>query len=128
MKELEKVYEIVKNGGLIYLFGDLGSGKTTFVQNLAQKFAIDSFSVKSPTYNYIRHYKAPNAQNFYHLDLYRLENSDDLLIEEIKELLEDDQNIIAIEWPEKVLAHLEKPKVKINLNYQNSERTIRLDY
>ena len=72
----------VKNGGFVCLFGDLGTGKTTFTKGIAKALGIDHFSIKSPTYTYIREYK---EKKLYHIDLYRIEEIDELLLLEIQE-------------------------------------------
>ncbi|MEK7127051.1 MAG: tRNA (adenosine(37)-N6)-threonylcarbamoyltransferase complex ATPase subunit type 1 TsaE, partial [Patescibacteria group bacterium] len=118
-----RVAKKVKNGGFIALFGDLGSGKTVFVKGLAEAFNIKGFSVKSPTYTYVRHYPL-KIRNIYHIDLYRLEKIDELLLQEILELMEDDENIIIIEWAEKMGDYLPTKRIDIVLKYidENSRR------
>lgn len=104
----------VKGGGLVCLYGDLGSGKTTFVKGMAEALGIDHFSVKSPTYTYIREYP---SKKIFHIDLYRLEEVDDLLWQEIEELLENEENIIIIEWADKALGKLPEKRIDINFKY-----------
>lgn len=105
----------VKNGGFIALFGDLGSGKTVFVKGLAEAFGIKNFSVKSPTYTYIR--EIFGSAKIYHIDLYRLEKIDELLLQEILELMEDEKNIIIIEWAEKMADFLPMERIDVKLKY-----------
>ncbi len=107
-KALAKNFE---NGGLILLYGDLGSGKTAFTKGFAAHFSIDKFQIKSPTYTYIRKYEL-GRQNFYHIDLYRLEIIDELLWREIAELIENKKNIIVIEWAGKIKDKLKNMKLK----------------
>jgi tRNA threonylcarbamoyladenosine biosynthesis protein TsaE len=111
-----KIAEKVANGGFIALFGDLGSGKTVFVKGLAEAFNIKGFFVKSPTYTYIRRYPL-ETKNIYHIDLYRLEKIDELLLREILELMEDDENIIIIEWAEKMLENLPPKRIDVVFKY-----------
>lgn len=111
-----KIAGKVKNGGLIYLYGDLGSGKTAFVKGLAQALGIDHFTIKSPTYNYIRKYG-----NLYHIDLYRLDIIDELLGREIQELAHNKKNIIIIEWADK-LGDLDLPRgISVMMKYHSEE-------
>lgn len=120
VKETEKFAKDVavelKGGGLVLLFGDLGSGKTAFVKGLAHAIGIEKFSVKSPTYTYIRHYNLKSA-NFYHIDLYRLDGFDELLAEEIIELCHEKENIVIIEWADKIDFGLPKAKSEISFKY-----------
>lgn len=119
----KKLAQKVKGGGIICLYGDLGSGKTTFVKGLAEAFGIDDFSIKSPTYTYIRKYDK-FRHKLYHIDLYRLEEIDDLLWQEIYEIMQNPQNIIIIEWADKMYDKLPKDRIDIWLTYldENSRK------
>ncbi len=111
-KIAKEVAEKVVGGGIVYLYGDLGSGKTVFAKGMAKKFGIDDFSVKSPTFNYIRRYG-----DFYHIDLYRLEEVDELLEHEIKELMSDEKNTIVIEWADKLGGSKFPDGIKVKMEY-----------
>lgn len=111
----EKYGVKIKNGGLICLFGNLGSGKTVFAKGIAEGLGIDHFSIKSPTYTYIRYHK----KNLYHIDLYRLEKIDDILWQEIEELLANPKNIIVIEWADKAYDKLPKGRFEVYFEYVN---------
>lgn len=111
----DEIAEKIKNGGLILLSGNLGSGKTTFTQLLAKKLGLNDFSIKSPTYTYIREHQLPERK-FYHLDLYRI-NDQDLINQEVRELIENTGDIIVIEWSEKLDFTISRPKIEILLEY-----------
>jgi tRNA threonylcarbamoyladenosine biosynthesis protein TsaE len=67
----------LKPGTVILLTGDLGSGKTTFVQGMARGLGVpDSYYVTSPTYTIVNEY--PGRQYLYHMDLYRITEPDEL--------------------------------------------------
>lgn len=88
---------------VLALTGELGSGKTTFVQGLAKGLRIEQ-RIISPTFIIVRKYKISPNTNFYHIDLYRLEENVEF---EVKNLGVDDiwdnpENIVAIEWAEKI--------------------------
>ncbi|MEK7673304.1 MAG: tRNA (adenosine(37)-N6)-threonylcarbamoyltransferase complex ATPase subunit type 1 TsaE [Patescibacteria group bacterium] len=104
------------NGGIICLYGDLGSGKTTFVKGMAEILNIPVNQIKSPTYTYVRHHEI-NGKNIYHIDLYRLEEIDDLLLRELKELWENQENIIIIEWADRLKDHL--PRIRTDVFIEN---------
>lgn len=112
----QKLANKVKNGGLICLFGDLGSGKTTLTKGIAKFLGIQEFSIKSPTYTYIREYQI-RKNHVYHIDLYRLEIIDELLWHEISELIENKKNILIIEWADKLTDKLPNHSIKIFLKY-----------
>ena len=109
---------------VLALHGNLGVGKTTFVQGLARGFAIAGH-VTSPTFNiYTVHRGA--ARTLVHLDAYRLENA-----RQIEELLLDDFLVtpwcLAVEWPEKIAAWLPPSALHLDLGIAPDERhTIRL--
>jgi len=113
----KKIASKIKKGGLICLNGDLGTGKTTFTKSLMESLGIEDFKVKSPTYTYIREYSHPKTK-VYHIDLYRLESVDHLLVEEIQEILQINANIVVIEWADKLEGYLDsKNKIEINFEY-----------
>lgn len=122
-KIAKELADNVKSGGVICLYGDLGSGKTTFVKGMAEAFGIDDFSIKSPTYIYIRKYDK-FRHKLYHIDLYRLEEIDDLLWQEIHEIMQNPQNIIIIEWADKMEDKLPAKRTDIRLTYldENSRK------
>lgn len=128
-KLAENVIEKIKNGGTIFLIGDLGTGKTVFTKGIAHALGINKFSVKSPTYTYIRKYELKNGQNFYHIDLYRINNMDELLLHEINELAENKKNIIVIEWADRMDNFFQKEKIKVLFEYiDDSKRKITISH
>ncbi len=91
-------------GSILSLTGDLGAGKTTFVQGLAQGLGVFS-RITSPTYILLRQYPLPQPLSFLnHLDLYRLQSTQELDPLDLPSLLHSPHHITAIEWP-----HLVKP-------------------
>ncbi len=81
---------------LIFLKGDLGSGKTTFAQIFLKKLGVVT-RVKSPTYSLIEPYTTPQRQ-IYHLDLYRIQDQQELEFLGLLDLLSE-QAIFLVEWP-----------------------------
>ena len=97
----------------IGLQGDLGSGKTTFVQGFAKGFGVKE-KVLSPTFVIMKKYGT-----LYHIDCYRLENSKELRELGWDKIMSDPQNIILIEWPERVQNVLPKDMVMIGFETIN---------
>ncbi len=92
----------IKGNTLLLLEGSLGTGKTALTKKLLQLYGWPENKVKSPTFSLINRYIC-REYNFYHLDLYRLEQHDTFLLEEMKEYLADPQAVLIIEWPEKMV-------------------------
>lgn len=109
---------------VLALHGNLGVGKTTFVQGLARGFGLAGH-VTSPTFNIYTVHRGP-ARTLVHLDAYRLENA-----HQLEELLLEDFLVspwcLAVEWPEKVAAWLPPGALHLDLGILPDERhTIRL--
>jgi len=106
-----KYQHLLKKQPLIFaLQGELGAGKTQFVKGLAQALGIKT-NITSPTFIFLKEYSYSKGM-LYHLDTWRMQNSQDLLALGLKKMLEPG-NIIAIEWLQKVKLLLEKLKLKI---------------
>lgn len=119
----------LKKGDVVALYGNLGAGKTTFVQGLAKGLGIKK-RIISPTFVIVRTYRILNnksgIRNLYHIDLYRLENEKELQELGLGEILNDKNAIIAIEWAEK-LGSLLKLQWEIKCEYINENtRQIKL--
>ena len=83
---------------LYCLYGDLGSGKTTFTRGFARGLGIKD-RIISPTYIFIRSYKIPESRsNFYHIDLYRTGNGNIVKSLGLSEIISGKGNVIMIEW------------------------------
>jgi len=116
----------IKKGGVICLFGDLGTGKTVFTKGLAEGLGVENLSIKSPTYTYIRHHKK-NGQNIYHIDLYRLEQIDELLALELDEIMQNKENIIIVEWADRMGSVLPKKRIDVEISYiDDTSREIKI--
>lgn len=94
---------------VLALKGNLGSGKTTFLKGFKKALKIKK-EINSPTFIILKKYplKLKKFENFYHLDCYRIKNLKELKILKIEEILKNNKNIIAIEWPEKIKKILPK--------------------
>ncbi len=108
---------------IIALNGNLGAGKTTFVQGFAKGLGIKE-KIISPTFVLIRQHKVPNSEKMlYHIDLYRIENSKDFKLMGLEEILSNPNNIVLIEWAEKINSLLPENTLKINLERKESNNT-----
>lgn len=105
----------IKLGDTLAFYGNLGSGKTTFIQGLANGLNIKR-RIISPTFIIVRHYNLEKG-SFYHIDLYRTQTRHDLLGLGIDEILSDDNNITAIEWSDKLNDFLPKKRIELYFRY-----------
>lgn len=89
---------------VIGLSGNLGAGKTTFMQALAKHLGVKN-KVNSPTFVIMKKYPLKKQNNFkylFHLDAYRLKNEQELLYLGWKEIIKNKDHLVFIEWPENV--------------------------
>ena len=115
-KELAKqLSKELKSPRLIALYGNLGSGKTTFIQGLAEGLGIKK-RVLSPTFVFIREYDLSSKRKFYHVDLYRLGSERDAETIGLSDIFADKSAIAAIEWPEKIERLMPTNTIKINFS------------
>ncbi len=112
---------------VLAFYGNLGSGKTTFIQGLAEGLGIKR-RIISPTFIIVRHYKLVK-EIFYHIDLYRIETRDDLLGLGIDEIINDKNNIVAVEWAEKMGDMLPEKRIELHFRYvDENKREITIKY
>jgi len=100
-----------KKALILALIGDLGGGKTTFLKGFAKGIGIKE-KILSPSFILIRKFEIPkqtlNFKNFYHIDCYRIEKPKEILALDFKKIIDNPQNIVAIEWADKIRKILPK--------------------
>ena len=122
----------LSSGEILALSGDLGGGKTTFVQGLAKGLGIKE-QITSPTFVLIKEFKISRsykleAKNLIHIDLYRLKKIDKIFKKEIQEYFKP-ENITVIEWAEKIKDSLPKNTKWIKFNFiSENKRRIKYDF
>ena len=129
-KELaEKLTSYFKGGEYVFLYGEMGVGKTTFIKYFINKFQTDErlklTEVTSPTFNLLNEYKTNNFM-IKHYDLFRIKNSS-----EIKDLdiFEKNQKIITlVEWPQLLKNSNKAKSIDLLFKYENDlqNRTIQI--
>lgn len=107
---------------VLTLKGDLGSGKTTFSQFLAKRLGVKG-AIQSPTFLLIKRYPTFNHvfKNFFHIDAYRIEKESEISNLGFAEMLSNPENIIAIEWPEKIKNLIPADAINISFSHGTSE-------
>ena len=136
-KVLRELFKLNKNKNyIICLYGDLGSGKTTFTQGLAEELEIKEI-VNSPTFLIMKKYKPARRRHsrmssslasskkytLYHFDCYRVSDHQEILDLGWEEIISGENNIIVIEWPEKIKEIL--PKERLDLKFEFVDENIR---
>ena len=111
-----KILKELKPGNVLFLYGEMGVGKTTFVRyliNQSQKEnKLDQTEVNSPTFNLLNEYQVDKIK-FYHYDLFRLKDEKEL--KNLDLLIDKDNSITLIEWPQIIK---EKPKNLVELIFK----------
>jgi tRNA threonylcarbamoyladenosine biosynthesis protein TsaE len=115
------LFEILPEKTLVFLQGDLGAGKTSLVRGFMRK-AGHSGAVKSPTYNIVEEYKI-NQRLFFHFDLYRLVDPEELEWIGMNDYLQE-KSICFIEWPDNGEGYLPEPDVIIALEVIDEGRKV----
>ena len=123
IRELEKIADKIKKilspGDVVFLYGEIGVGKTTFARLLINSFEnekkLKKSEVLSPTFNIVFEYDIKEF-TIKHFDLYRLKNSNDIKNVGLFENLE--QSITLIEWPELII---NKPENRFDLFFKYAE-------
>ena len=108
----EKLAQNLDHGNILCLFGELGSGKTTFARSIIRSIykkqnSEAPHSIKSPSFPILITYEVNNIE-IYHYDLYRISNTSELFELNIFENLEN--SITLIEWPEIILKEIKSKK------------------
>lgn len=110
----------LRGGEFIALYGNLGSGKTTFVQGLALGIGIKR-RIISPTFIIIRSYKI-ESKMFYHIDLYRIQTATDLNGIGMQDIIKDKNSIIVVEWAEKMEHLLPEKRFDVFFEYLDENK------
>ena len=112
---------------ILVLTGNLGAGKTTFVQGFAQGLGVKQ-RIVSPTFLIFRSYKLSSEiyKKLYHVDAYRIKKNRELLDLGFKEILSESRNIVLIEWGDKIKKILPPKTIWIKFEHgkDENERTM----
>ena len=105
-------------GDVICLQGDLGAGKTTFVQGVAQGWgSVDA--VSSPTFILINEYRRADTSQLFHMDAYRLDSTAEAELLDLDSMLAD--GALIIEWPERIPGLIPAERLWVQLEHVDEE-------
>ena len=118
-------FRLDMDGGalVLALIGDLGSGKTTFARAFAEGLGVKE-KIKSPTFIIFRKSKIKNKKflYFYHFDVYRINSEKEILKLGWEEIISNPENIVLVEWADKIENILPKNSVKINFKHLKGDK------
>ncbi len=115
---------VLTPGCVLYLYGELGTGKTTLARGLLRGLGHLGI-VKSPTFTLFETYQLRDW-NLFHWDLYRLEDPEELEYLGLRDQL-DGEAILLVEWPERGKGKLPAADVKVTLSYYGEHRSCQLE-
>jgi tRNA threonylcarbamoyladenosine biosynthesis protein TsaE len=124
-KEIKERLSKIPQSFVLAFFGELGSGKTTFIQGLAKGLGIKEV-VNSPSFILISKFQVPSSKfSFFHIDPYRLDQSE--AVQELKklgieEILSEPGSVAAIEWADKIQKLLPAERIDIYLEHLNGDK------
>lgn len=124
-----KIASQLDGGDVICLYGDLGAGKTTFVNGMVN-FFLPGKRVLSPTFIIVRHYliNHNNLRHFLHVDLYRLKNLPEIESLGLEDYFHKSDTIMAIEWPERMKDLLTDKIIEVRFSgIEENVREIKID-
>ena len=112
-----------KKALILGLEGDLGGGKTTFLQGLSKGLGIKE-KILSPTFIIIRKFPIPFSKfkNFYHIDCYRIQKKKEVFNLHFKEIISNPENIVTIEWVDKIKKFLPKKILILKFEFLNKNQ------
>jgi tRNA threonylcarbamoyladenosine biosynthesis protein TsaE len=110
--------EVLQPGDVICLQGDLGAGKTTFVQGVARGWGSQD-SVSSPTFILVNIYRRGDQARLFHMDAYRLDSTPEAEELDLDTMLV--QGALLIEWPERIKALVPRERMWIGFEYVDEE-------
>ena len=118
--------EALRAGDCVALVGELGAGKTSLTQGIARGVGVpDEYVITSPTFTLINEYAAERCA-FWHMDVYRLQGSDELAETGYEEYVQK-HGIVVIEWAEKIRDAIPEEAVIIEMSYVSEQvREIRI--
>ena len=115
--------KLSKQAIVIGLEGGLGGGKTSFVQGFAKGLGIKE-KILSPTFVIMKRFAIQNLRftNLYHFDCYRIEKPSELLELGFKKIIQNSNNIVIIEWADKIKKILPKRIIRVTFDFLSEKK------
>jgi len=114
---------VLKPGSVILLDGELGAGKTTFINGIAGGLGLKE-DLASPSFTILNIYRLSVKSNLVHADFYRLEGLGEIINTGIEEYIYSKRDYICIEWGEKIKNHLKTGYVEVKFSYSLNDSIV----
>lgn len=120
--------EMMEDETVYAFYGDMGAGKTTFINQLCKALGVDDDDTSSPSFSIINEYRSSTtAELIYHFDLYRIEDIDEAFDIGVEDYF-DSGALCLLEWPERIEPLLPDDTVVVNIKVNDDNtRTISHD-
>ncbi len=118
------LWRVLPQKCLVFLYGDLGAGKTTLIRGLLRAAGYLN-AVKSPTYSLVEEYDLAAGRRVFHFDLYRLKDPDELEWMGMEDYLRQSA-LCFIEWPQMGKGVLPNADIEIHMSHQPNSRAIEI--
>ena len=125
----KKMVELMGDYTIFAFYGEMGAGKTTFINALSHALGVEEDVTNSPSFSIINEYRSDTtAELIYHFDLYRLESIDEAFDIGVEDYF-DSGALCLLEWPERIEDLLPDDTVKIKITVaEDDTRTLTLDF
>ncbi|MGM9799473.1 MAG: tRNA (adenosine(37)-N6)-threonylcarbamoyltransferase complex ATPase subunit type 1 TsaE [Muribaculaceae bacterium] len=125
----KEMVELMGDYTIFAFYGEMGAGKTTFINALSHALGVEEDVTNSPSFSIINEYRSDTtAELIYHFDLYRLESIDEAFDIGVEDYF-DSGALCLLEWPERIEDLLPDDTVKIKITVaEDDTRTLTLDF